>query len=97
MVFPQLTKKGMDSTLQLQSNVLNFYTKNPRMVPDDLQPKCHKMFITVTEPVSKAATKNIGKKKSAMQQITSNCAHFVTQVVVLLHYKPLHLIIKLLL
>ena len=82
MVFPQLAKKGMDSTLQLQSNVLNFYTKNPRMVPDDLQPKCHKMYITVKEPVLKAAAKNTGKKKTAMQQITSNYAHFETPVVI---------------
>ena len=61
----------MDSTLQLQSNVLNFYSKNPRMVPDDLQPSCHKMHITVKEPAQKATSKNDGKKKSTFPQITS--------------------------
>ena len=56
----------------VKNAALNFYPKNARMVPDGLQPKCHKMHITVKEVGQKTASgKNSAKKKSTAQQITS--------------------------
>lgn len=50
----------------LSNNVLGsatlsnqFYPRNPRMIPENISPACHKMFITVKEKESKKTNRTI--------------------------------------
>lgn len=48
----------------LQSSALykQMYSKNPRMIPENITPRCHKMFITV---IAESTPQKFSKKKSS--------------------------------
>lgn len=41
------SKKSIHKAILNSAKTLQFYQSNPRMIPEGLDPRCHKMFITV--------------------------------------------------
>ena len=57
------SRKSVYKAIAGAGKSLQFYQHSPRMVPQGLDPVCHKMFITVAEQSSKAADKKSKAKK----------------------------------
>ncbi|KAK7103442.1 hypothetical protein V1264_018337 [Littorina saxatilis] len=71
----QYTKRSIHRAIMNGARSLVFYANNPRMIPADVTPACHRMHITVQQqrqPAGKQKdTKQMGKRDGKMHKLLS--------------------------
>ncbi len=73
----QHSKRAIHKAIMNGSNKLVYYNQNARMVPTGLNPRCHKMHITVTEKFqigSKSKAFTAAKSKAPSRHQSKGCS-----------------------
>ncbi|KFO29748.1 Fanconi anemia group M protein [Fukomys damarensis] len=81
----QCNKRSIYKAISGSKQVLHFYQRSPRMVPDGINPELHKMFITHSTYEPEKASRNVKQKSSlfscrnGMRQKNSNKDYFLSE------------------